>query len=121
MYLKNTVEIDPVERIVSGFNVVQLNRSANELLKSEKMVLDHFAQKFPSMIIFIFSVIDTPRKKILMKKLSEKTFCNLISEELRMLVLREIGKCTPDMDLFTSLLEILDSLEESKFINMTIS
>jgi hypothetical protein len=81
-----------IDKIARNFNVFQLNKQINSLLEFNPEVLDLFARKYPAIIIFLFTIIEEERKKRLFEKLTESTVYNIIAEELRMLVLREIGK-----------------------------
>ncbi len=100
-------------------NLLEIRKSYRLLSELEPHVIENFVQKYSDFIIFLLNILDSKRSNELLSKLTDSALVYIVEEELRTLLIREVGNIARVGGDFTDLslfLEISDRPTEQEEI-----
>ncbi|MBI3394253.1 MAG: hypothetical protein HY042_00285 [Spirochaetia bacterium] len=75
--------------------------------------LEDFVKKYSGVIIFLLNVLDKPRAHELLSRLTDPSITYLVEEELRLHLIREVGRVSGNLDELVDLSNYLEAIDKA--------
>ncbi len=107
-----------VDTIFEQLNFLKLKKTSQLFLSLDDLLLEKFAEKYSSILIYLLNILDFNTSRQLILKLTKKSILYLIEEETRLLLLGEfkIDDNINDLTNISLLLDEVDAKENETFL-----
>ncbi len=108
-----------VDIIFEQLNFLKLKKTSQLFLSLDDLLLEKFAEKYSSILIYLLNILDFNTSRQLILKLTKKSILYLIEEETRLLLLGEfrIEDNFNDLTNISLLLDEVDAKENETFLH----
>ncbi|GIX41061.1 MAG: hypothetical protein KatS3mg129_0794 [Leptospiraceae bacterium] len=109
---ENIIE-EKIDKIFEELNFLKLKYTSNLFLNLEDTILEKFAEKYSSILIYLLNILDKSTSSKLITKLTKNSVLYLIEEETRLLLLGEF-RIEDDFEELAKISIILDEMDFSE-------
>ncbi|MCB1174711.1 MAG: hypothetical protein KDK39_14170 [Leptospiraceae bacterium] len=107
-------------QVFQNINLLQIKRSYRDLLEMSEQALENFVQKHSDFVIFLLNILDDERAGALLERLTDSAIIYLSEEELRNLLIKQVGHFATHGRDFNSLSMFMDKVDRPELNALSV-